>query len=105
MTNKPGGSDHPPLDPKVAEKLLGLLSTDDDFRTRFAADPTVALAEVGYKVPEGLSPTCMSSSEIASKEEIAAAKEQIKQFLTSTAAYSNPHSFEAGKISSSLRRK
>lgn len=105
MVDNTGGSDHPPLDPGTAEKLLERLSTDDAFRERFSADPIAALAEVGYQVPEGLVPSCMSTAQMASKEEIAEAQRQIKAFLTSAAVYSNPHCFEAGKIDSSLRRK
>lgn len=105
MANTRGGAGHPPLDPAVADKLLELLSTDDSFRERFAENPTVALTEVGYNVPEGLAPTCMTTEQLASKEEIAAVREQLKSLLMSANAYFVPHCMEAGKIDSALRRK
>lgn len=37
-----------PLDIKVAEKLLDLLSVDNRFRRLFKNDPFAALIEVGY---------------------------------------------------------
>jgi len=95
-TKKPGGG-HTPLDPKVADKLLELLSTDNDFRARFEKDPTTAVQSLGHTVPEGVQLSCMDTTMMASKEEIAAARETIKDFLTSAAAYSNPHCFEAGQ--------
>ncbi len=98
-------SEHPPVDPQVAERLLALLSSDDAYRSRFSKDPTAALAEVGHRLPEGVEPLCMSTNQLAPKEEIAAAHEQLKSFLMSSAAYNIPHCLEAGKISSALPRK
>ncbi|GAB3344617.1 NHLP-related RiPP peptide [Lysobacter tyrosinilyticus] len=37
-----------PLDPKVADKLLDLLSTDNAFRRLFKKDPQAALAQAGH---------------------------------------------------------
>lgn len=42
-----------PLDPKVARKLLDLLSTDNDFRRLFKQDAHAALVKAGYKAPAG----------------------------------------------------
>ena len=100
IANKPA-----PLNPKIADKLLDLLSTDDGFRERFAADPSIALAEVGHALPEGVTPICMSTELLATKEEIAAVREQLKSHLMSASAYFVPHCMEAGKITSALRRK
>lgn len=43
-----------PLDPKVARKLLDLLSSDNDFRRLFKKDAHAALAKAGYKAPAGV---------------------------------------------------
>ena len=45
---KTGGAKSAPLDPKVADKLLDLLSTDNEFRRLFKKDPQAALAKVGH---------------------------------------------------------
>lgn len=103
-TKKPGGG-HTPLDPKVADKLLELLSTDNEFRANFEKDPKAAVQSLGHDVPEGVQLVCMSTSKMASKEEIAQAREAIKDFLTSAAAYSNPHCFEAGNLGPALDDK
>ena len=42
-----------PLDPKVADKLLDMLGTDNEFRRLFKKDPGAALVKAGYKVPKG----------------------------------------------------
>lgn len=104
-SNTEGGQQHPPMEAEAADKLLELLSTNDSFRERFAKDPTAALGEVGYKVPEGLVPTCMAAEQLASKDEIAAVRERLKSLLMSNSAYFVPHCMEAGKIDSALRRK
>lgn len=105
MANTQGGAGHPPLDPTVADKLLQLLSTDDEFRELFVRDREAALTQVGYSEPANASIQCNTVSNIASKEDIAAAREELKQHLTSNAALTNPHCFEAGKINDVLRRK
>lgn len=37
------------LEPKVIQKLLDLLSSDDEFRSLFEQDPGAALAQAGHK--------------------------------------------------------
>lgn len=103
MANTPGG--HPPLDPAAADRLLELLSTDDDFRELFVRDRENALKQVGYSEPNNASIQCNAVSDIASKKVIAAAREELKEYLTSSAALTNPHCFEAGRINEILRRK
>lgn len=46
-----------PLEPKVAKKLLDLLSTDNDFRRLFKKDAHAALVKAGYKAPAGTDPS------------------------------------------------
>lgn len=49
--------DPAPLDPKVANRLLDLLSTDTDFRRLFKKDAEAALAKAGHRPPRG-KPSC-----------------------------------------------
>lgn len=104
-TRKPPGGEHKPFDPAVADKLLELLSTDNDFRELFEKDPVAAVRKAGHDIPEGTAMACMATVQVAPKEEIAEARVMIKDFLTSAAAYNNPHCFEAGKIVSTLEKK
>lgn len=95
-----------PLDPKVANKLLDLLSSDNAFRRVFKKDPATALSQVGYKADQGASLACMSVTYIAPKAEIAAAREQLVSYLTSAGSQTVVFKFEAGQVSAStLRRK
>jgi len=107
-TKKTGASGKAaPLDPKVAAKLLDKLSTDNEFRRLFKKDPAAALKKAGYTgLPlESSSLSCMSVQRIAPKQEIAAAREQILSYLSSTTAQLNPHCFEAGKTASVFKRR
>lgn len=96
-----------PLDPKVADKLLDLLSTDNAFRRLFKKDAGAALAKVGHRPaePGAARLGCMQVVHIAPKEEIAAARNAIFAHLTSTASQTVVFCFEADKVTSSLRRK
>jgi putative modified peptide len=49
------------LEPKVAKKLLDLLSTDNDFRRLFKADAHAALVKAGYRAPQGTDPAKAAS--------------------------------------------
>ena len=111
---KTAGAKSAPLDPKVADRLLDLLSTDNEFRRLFKKDPAAALAKAGHRGPPFTPPgppparppmNCTTVKHIAPKAEIMAAREAIKEYLTSSVSLTNPHCFEAGKINASLRRK
>lgn len=110
-TKNTGAAKSAPLDPKVADKLLDLLSTDNEFRRLFKKDPTVALEQIGHRVPSfGPPPVvppvmCQSVQRIAPKQEFAAARDQLKAHLISAAIFTNPHCFEAGQVASRSRRK
>lgn len=122
-TKKTGGAKSAPLDPKVADKLLDKLSTDNEFRRLFKKDPQAALAKAGHPEamaavaalrkgppftppgPPPMMPPCMTVQRIAPKDEIAASREALKAYLTSTTVYTTPHAFEAGKVMSAVRRK
>ena len=77
---------------EFADKLLEKLSKDDDFRSRFQADPRQAVAELGYVTPESdrgvegedpcLCLTGMAKS-LASKESIRAAHQKLREQLPS----------------------
>lgn len=105
MATKKTGGEHPPLDVRTADKLLDLLSTDNEFRRLFKRDPHAALKEIGHELPPGTTLTCMSVNRIAPKQEIEASRKQIKSQLTAQGMYNVPHCFEAGMINSTLRRK
>lgn len=66
----------------MADRLLALLSTDDTFRNRFEHNPHVALSEVGFSPPEGEAwPGCFFGIRLASKEQIAMARSEIRNML------------------------
>jgi putative modified peptide len=94
-----------PLDPKVADKLLKLLSTDNAFRREFKKSPSDALARIGHSAPISPELACASISAIAPKKEIAAASQDLKAYLTTAAALTNPHNFVAGEVAKSLKRR
>lgn len=113
--NKSGDTKHATLQPHVADKLLDLLSTDDTFRSAFKADPAAALAQVGHpgaeqhagkaSIAKGETFYCMTAEQLAPKEEIMQARDQLKSYLTAQTDHSVIYCFEAGKIASTLRLK
>ncbi|MGY1426248.1 NHLP-related RiPP peptide [Lysobacter sp. A289] len=106
MTNLHDGSGHPPMDPSVADKLLELLSTDDEFRALFKQDAEKALNQAGYFLPAGASPLrCTQVDHLASKHEVAESREALKSHLTAAGPLTVIFCFEAGKVSSFLRSK
>lgn len=84
-----------PLDSELADRLLDLLSTDDLFRERFQRDHMAALRSIGYESPApGLMTACgavpvaqpeafreCKVTELAPKEAIAAARDEIRTML------------------------
>jgi putative modified peptide len=93
-----------PLDPKVADKLLDLLSTDNAFRRLFKKDPQAALAQVGHPeakaavaalkkggaAPALTTASCCQLTSIAPKATIVRAREELKTMLTSGLAQTPP---------------
>lgn len=104
------------LPPEVADRLLDLLSTSDEFRELFKRDPVAALIEAGHVFPvsQQAGPIrelqffpglyCFLVGELASKEEIAATRQLIHSYLMSSAAHTVIFAFESTKIESTLRR-
>ena len=80
------------VDAETAEKLLDLLSSDEDFRQRFQASPLDALESIGYKKPatEALPFSACRVTQLASKEQISEAKADLKASLTQGLAYNTP---------------
>ena len=72
--------------PEIADRLLGLLSTDDIFRTLFQENPRAALAQLGHETPaahlgklgmDPVMPFLHFRGGLASKAKIAAAHETM----------------------------
>ena len=85
------------LDPKVADRLLDLLSTDDAFRELFQKNPAAALRQVGPRDPnvsresvqnrqDSLnaddSTQCYQVAQLASKEVISNSRDEMRAMLT-----------------------
>lgn len=103
MANTPARGGGTPLDPKLADRLLDLLSSDNAFRRQFKKDPQAALVSIGLSAD--IERSCSSISTMARKEEIARSRDQLRAHLISVGAFTIPHCFEAGKVASTLRRK
>jgi putative modified peptide len=93
----------------LADQLLDKLATDDEFRAAFTENPAKMLESLGYvraaeEPTEALDPfSACSVKELASKEAILAAKEQLKKALMVGTSYNSPL-LEAGSVSTrSLR--
>lgn len=83
-----------PLDPKVARKLLDLLSSDNDFRRLFKKDAHAALVKAGYRMPAGVAAQdaaavsggeCLqlqASDRIAPKEKIQRDRAKLESAMT-----------------------
>ena len=82
MATKKTGT--PALDPKVADKLLDKLSTDNAFRRLFKQDPAAALVTVGHpKDAAVLTGGCCQIDSIAPKAQIVKARDELKTMLLS----------------------
>lgn len=125
-TKKGSGAKSAPLDPKVADKLLDLLSTDNEFRRLFKKDPQAALAQVGHPeakaavaasrkgppfTPPGPPPVtppvwdCMNVQRIAPKATIVKARTELMTMLTRGLAYIPPHLDASIAEAQRLKRK
>lgn len=105
MANSNKGNGPAPLDPKIVNKLLDLLSTDDDFRQLFKQDAAAALAQVGYRPPMaagdqrvGLTAAASSGSclqmaatdSLASKEQIIEQRAKLETSLNAIHGFMSP---------------
>jgi len=87
MSDQNTGGLPAPLSPEVADRLLDLLASDDTFRELFANDPAAALVQAGYDAGAtsdlSLLGDRLKVAGLASKEAIAAARDEIRASLTS----------------------
>lgn len=118
MATKKTGTRSAPLDPKVADRLLDLLSTDNAFRRLFKKDPQAALAQVGHPeakaalaaqkkgapAPAVSAASCCQLRSIAPKTTIIRAREELKAMLTDGLSMSPIH-LDAGASSSARRSR
>lgn len=100
-----------PLDPKVADKLLDLLGTDNEFRRLYKKDPGAALIKAGYKLPKGDEAAAsnlqklhdrLKVQRIATKATVQKARQEIKSSLISELAM---QPIQLNVPSSTVRRK
>ncbi|MCC4621075.1 NHLP-related RiPP peptide [Xanthomonas cassavae CFBP 4642] len=104
---------HPAIDASIADKLLELLSSDDAFRDCFQCNPAQALAQIGAPgaIVTNAAPGpgdayyCMTSSQLASKEDIAQARAELHSQLTEKTNHTVIFAFESESIRSTLLRK
>ncbi|HET7126991.1 MAG TPA: NHLP-related RiPP peptide [Lysobacter sp.] len=83
MATKKTAGRAPALDPKVADKLLNKLGTDNDFRRLFKKDPAAALVKVGHpKDAAALTGGCCQIDSIAPKAQILRSRDELKTMLT-----------------------
>lgn len=86
-----------PLAADVTDRLLGLLSESDEFREQFAADPISALESIGYAPDPSTAGSGLLApfggcqvSQLASKEAIASARNELIDLLAQGLAYTSP---------------
>ena len=77
------------IEPVIADRLLDLLSTDNDFRREFKKDPATALLRIGHvptkqgaAVELAVLRASLSVDRLATKECIARSREEIRKMLT-----------------------
>ncbi|HYG07576.1 MAG TPA: NHLP-related RiPP peptide [Stenotrophomonas sp.] len=91
------------LSAEIADRLLDKLATDDAFRAAFRADPAAALGTLGYSRPTEEAAATLDPfsacvvQDLASKEAILAAREQLKKALMVGTSYNSPL-LEAGSV-------
>jgi putative modified peptide len=94
----------PGLDPKVADKLLDKLGTDNEFRKLFKKDPAAALVKVGHpKEAAALTGMCCQVASIAPKAQIVKARSELKAMLTASLGMTPPQLNAAGTPSASRK--
>lgn len=93
------------LSETTVDTLLDKLSSDDDFRKQFQANPRKALAAVGHQpaakakdADSGLW-SCLQTTQLASKESIKASRELLRKQLLSSQAAHHPINLEMSKSS------
>lgn len=91
MATKKTGASTPALDPKIADKLLDKLSTDNEFRRLFKKDPAAALVKVGHPKDAALATAgCCQIQNIAPKAQIVKSRSELKAMLTASLSMTPP---------------
>lgn len=94
-------ADTPRLTRDKAIELLDLLCGDDAFRERFATDPATALRSIG--IDYGVEPPpCGCVEVLASKAELAEAREQFLRYFSEAVHMQGTPVFESGKVQAAL---
>ncbi|WDS34739.1 NHLP-related RiPP peptide [Pseudoxanthomonas sp.] len=94
-------ADAPKLTRDQAIQLLDLLCGDDAFRAQFATDPAAALHGIG--IDYGLEPPpCSCVDVLASKAELAEAREQFLRYFSGPVHMQGTPVFESGKVQAAL---
>lgn len=88
-------NDKVPLSLSDATALLDLLTTNEAFRAVFQASPAEALKQVSEAAAEA-AVECTMSGQLASVEELIAARAQLTGHLTEKGMFTVPHCFVAG---------
>ena len=94
-------STSPQFTHEQATKLLDLLSSDDAFREQFTIDPVSSLRCLDIHCEDDSLP-CSTVDILASKEEIAQAREKLIAYLLSPVHMRPPSVFESGKVQNAL---
>jgi putative modified peptide len=107
------------IDPKLADRLLDLLSTDDAFRQLFQTSPQAALRSIGYQPHPASADSFLSSlglshapepfslceiGHLASKEAIREARIVLRETLVQGLAYNTP-TLDAANLGTESRPK
>lgn len=90
-----------PFDPAVADRLLNLLGTDDDYRALFQRNPRSALTQVGHVLARD--EECFFGVVLASKECICEARAEIRTMLMSGLSQQTPKLDTGVRTSTRLR--
>jgi putative modified peptide len=99
---------HPPLPHAIADRLLDLLGSDDEFRDLFIQDTEAALLRLGLDtdaVKAALAgKSCLKVKSLASKEELVDARDRLREHLVGVGPHTIVFCFEAGDAGA-LKRK
>jgi putative modified peptide len=84
---------------EFVDRLLDKLGSDEDFRTRFQADPKAAVESLGHKpsAEDARDLMCLKCVELASTDQIKAAKADLRKQLLASQASHSPINLEVAK--------
>ena len=82
-----------PIPAVVVDQLLEKLSTDDSFRDLYARNPEAAFERLGYP-PTKEQLACCTAGKLASKEVIAVAKKEMRDYFIAGLQALRPHKLD-----------